>query len=218
MITQLALLFLFFFFLSFSSTVCVRCTVQNSMWCVFPGWRLTETLLAIIAHYCQWTMTSICPAVILTRSQPITITTLNGLDIDFVCLKHRKQQQMANFTPLRNLLLPLYIFTFSHFFLNLFYVLCWQPAVHKVSPLVSLFRNSSSQITPRKAARIQQRAACACRYHVYLLDVSALSLFECTEPTHVRSPPGAPTAHVGSFKVLSVGCSENMNVLVYCMM
>lgn len=50
-------------------------------------------------------------AVILTRSQPITITTLNGL----VCLKDKKQQQMANFAQLCNLLLLLYVFALSHF-------------------------------------------------------------------------------------------------------
>lgn len=72
----------------------------------------------IIGHYCpllSMVNDQICPAVILTRSQPITITTLNGLDIDCVCLKDKKQQQMANFPELHNLLLLLYAFAFSHF-------------------------------------------------------------------------------------------------------
>lgn len=70
----------------------------------------------IIGHYrplLSMVNDQICPAIILTRSQPITITTLNGLNIDCVRLNGRKQQQMANFPELHNLLLLLYILAFS---------------------------------------------------------------------------------------------------------
>lgn len=99
--------------IAFSHRVCnIRGTEVNVV-CV-PWVTLNGD---IIAHYCQWSMTSICQRVIL-RLQPITITTLNGPDIDCVCLKQRKQQQIASFLQLHNLLLLFYICTFSNF--NLF--------------------------------------------------------------------------------------------------
>ncbi len=73
----------------------------------------------IIGHYCpllSMVSDQICPAVILTRSQSITITALNGLDIDCVRLRVREQQQIAVFAELHNLLLLLYIFALFDFF------------------------------------------------------------------------------------------------------
>lgn len=51
----------------------------------------------------------------------------------------------------------------------------------------------------------------------YLLDVSSLSLFKCTEPTHAR-PQSKCTYMLGHDQCRVYCCLENMNVLTYSMM
>lgn len=60
--------------------------------CVCAPWVMLNR--DIIGHYCplqSMVNDQICPAVILTRSQPITVITLNGLNIDCVCFKDKMQ-------------------------------------------------------------------------------------------------------------------------------
>lgn len=82
------------------------------------------------------------------------------------------------FPLLRNILLLLYIFTFSHFFLYL-----PQQLIKFLFLLLLLLINPTPQ-------RFQQCAACVCRH------MSSLFLSGRTEPSHVRWRRRAPTCRL----------------------
>lgn len=82
------------------------------------------------------------------------------------------------FPPLHNILLLLYIFTFSHFFLYL-----PQQLIKFLFLLLLLLINPTPQ-------RFQQCAACVCRH------MSSLFLSGRTEPSHVRWRRRAPTCRL----------------------
>lgn len=106
------------------------------------------------------------------------------------------------FPQLRNILLLLYIFTFSHFFL---YIL--QQLINFIS--YCLLINPTRQW-------FQQCAACVWRH------MSSLSLFGRTEPSHVGSRLRAPTCRVavcllfGQYERTHMRCDVNWYEYTCC--